>query len=142
MTTSLTTVAHSAAVNTMIRHLAVSDITFRSDKFLNEHFGRESVAFVAEIGGYELPVRFQAVVAAKEHIWHQFTISEITGERLVDQRYALDARMSHGKLSAGLFGQWLVTSPEVTDPDVVRFFQRIVEKAREAKQRDFTLEAI
>lgn len=141
MTINLTSVAHAAAVSTMIRHLAGSDITFRSDKFLNDQYGRDSVGFVAEIGGFALPVRLQAVVATKKHIRHEFTLSEVTGERLIDQRYALDAKILDGKLSASLFGPWLVTSPDVTDPEVVRFFERIVEKAREAKKSDFTLEA-
>lgn len=66
MTISLTSAAHAAAVSTMIQHLAGSEITFRSDKFLNDHYGRESVGFVAEIGGFGLPVRPQAVVSVKK----------------------------------------------------------------------------
>jgi hypothetical protein len=141
MTISLTSVAHAAAVSTMIQHLAGSDITFWSGKALNEDRGRETVAFVAEVGGFEFPVHFEAVIAVVKGIRHQFSIVEATGQRLGGHRYALDAVMRDGKLSASVFGQWLVTSPEVTDPDVVLFFERIVEMARKAKKSNFVLEA-
>jgi hypothetical protein len=125
----------------MVGQIAATRIDFRSNKFLNDHWGRESVAYVAEIDGFAVPVRFEVVIGVKKFVGPQFTIIEVVGDRLTDRRYVLDVRMQDGKVSAGLFDQWLVNSPDVTDPDVIRFLKRIVEKGREATRRDFTLAA-
>lgn len=142
MTTRLTDAGHEVAVSTMIGKIAGKGMTFRSDKAANENWGPESVCFVADVDGFALPVRIEAVIGVKDYIRHQITIVEVTGDRFSDRKYALDVVVRGGEVSAGLFDRWLVTSPQVSDPEVFRFFQAIIEKAREAKSRNFTIPAM